>query len=264
MKHKCFLHKPLGFKMKNFLILVVISILFPLFASADTIVLKNGMRIENVRAWEEDGQVKCYRFGSLIGYLKKNVRKIEKGEVKKEINEANLLGNEARPDSDELYYLQKKQIDLQIKSLEKFEVIKVYDGDTFMAEGHSIKIMARLIGIDAPETANKRKQKPEQPYSQNAKKYLVKMILNKTVPIKSYGMGPYNRLLVEVFADHRNVNLELLRSGLAEAYNGKLPKGFNVSSYKKAEMKARKSRKGIWSLGNKYVSPEKWRKIYNK
>ncbi|RZB29985.1 MAG: hypothetical protein SRB1_02265 [Desulfobacteraceae bacterium Eth-SRB1] len=27
-----------------------------------------------------------------------------------------------------------------------------------MAEGHSIKIMARLIGIDAPETANKRKK----------------------------------------------------------------------------------------------------------
>jgi len=160
--------------MKNFFILVVLSILFPLFASADTIILKNGMRIENVRAWEEDGQVKCYRFGSLIGYLKKNVQKIEKGELTEDVNVANFLGNEARPDSDELYYFQKKQIDLQIKSLEKFKVIKVYDGDTFMAEGHSITIMARLVGIDAPETANKRKQKPGQPYSQNAKKYLAK------------------------------------------------------------------------------------------
>ena len=90
------------------------------------------------------------------------------------------------------------------------------------------------------------------------------MILNKTVQIKSYGMGPYNRLLAEVFAAHRNVNLELLRSGFAEAYNGKLPKAFDVSPYKKAEMKARKSQKGIWSLGSKHISPGIWRKIYNK
>ncbi len=250
--------------MKNFFILVVLSILFPLFASADTIILKNDMRIENVRAWEEDGQVKCYRFGSLIGYLKKNVQKIEKRELTEDVNVADFPGNETRPDSDELYYFQKKQIDFQIKSLEKFKVIKVYDGDTFMAEGHSITIMARLVGIDAPETAKKRKQKPGQPYSQNAKKYLAKIILNKTVRIKSYGMGPYNRLLSEVFADHRNVNLELLRLGFAEVYNGRLPKSFDVLPYKKAEMKARKSRKGIWSLGSKHVSPGKWRKMYNK
>jgi len=250
--------------MKNFLILAVLSMLFPLFASADTIVLKNGKRIENVRAWEEDGQVKCYRFGSLIGYLKKNVQKIEKEELKEKVNEANLLGKKARSDSDERDCFQEKQSRLQIKSLEKFKVIKVYDGDTFMAAGHNIKIMARLVGIDTPETANKRRQKPGQPYSQKAGKYLAKMVLNKTVQIRSYGIDSYNRLLTEVFAGNRNVNLELLRSGFAEVYNGKSPKGFDLAPYRKAEKKARESRKGIWSLGSKYVSPKKWRKVYNK
>ena len=250
--------------MKSFFILVVLLMLFPLFASADTIVLKNGRRVENVRAWEENGQIKCYKFGSLIGYLKKNVQRIEKGELKEKVNEANLFGEKARADSDETDYFQKKQIDFQIKSLEKFKVIKVYDGDTFMAEGQNIKIMARLVGIDAPETANKRKQKPEQPYSQKAKKYLAKILLNKTVQIKSYGIEPYNRQLTEVFVDNRNVNLELLRSGFAEVYNGKLPEDFDVAPYREAEMKARKSQKGIWSLGSKHVSPDKWRKMYNK
>ncbi len=231
----------------NYLISFVLSmLLFPLFSSADTIVLKNGRRIENVRAWEEDGQVKCYRFGSLIGYLKENVQRIEEEELNEKLNEANLLGKEERLD------------------LEKFKVIKVYDGDTFMAEGHNIKIMARLVGIDTPEKANKRKQKPGQPYSQKAGEYLAKMILNKTIKIKSYGIESYNRLLTEVFAGNRNVNLELLRAGFAEVYNGKLPKGFDIAPYRKAEMKAKESKKGIWSLGSKYISPKKWRNMYNK
>lgn len=233
--------------MMNYLISFVLSmLLFPLFSSADTIVLKNGRRIENVRAWEEDGQVKCYRFGSLIGYLKENVQRIEEEELNEKLNEANLLGKEERLD------------------LEKFKVIKVYDGDTFMAEGHNIKIMARLVGIDTPEKANKRKQKPGQPYSQKAGEYLAKMILNKTIKIKSYGIESYNRLLTEVFAGNRNVNLELLRAGFAEVYNGKLPKGFDIAPYRKAEMKAKESKKGIWSLGSKYISPKKWRNMYNK
>ena len=233
--------------MKNFLISFVLSILLlPSFASADTIVLKNGRRIENVRVWREDGQIKCYRFGSLIGYLKENVQRIEEEELNEKLNEANLFENKERLD------------------LEKFKVIKVYDGDTFMAEGHNIKIMVRLIGIDTPEKANKKKQKPGQPYSQKAGEYLAKMILNKMVKIKSYGIGSYNRLLAEVFVDNKNVNLELLGSGFAEVYNGKLSKNFDIAPYRKAEMKARESQKGIWSLGSKYISPKKWRSMYNK
>ena len=245
-----------------FYILVIILILFPSFTSADTIVLKNGRIIENVMVWEEDGQIKYYRLGALICYLKKNVQRIEKKELEENVNKANLFGKKVVSDNDEPDYFQKKQIEFQRKSLEKFKVIKVYDGDTFVAEGHSIKIMARLVGIDAPETANKRKQKPEQPYSQSAEKYLAKMVLNKMVWIKSYGMEHYNRLLTEVFTDNKNVNLELVKAGFAEVYNGKIPKGFDVAPYREAEAKAKKSRKGIWSLGNNYVSPAKWRKMY--
>ena len=68
--------------------------------------------------------------------------------------------------------------------------VEVYDGDTIKAVGHDIEIKVRLVGIDAPETA-KKKRKHGQPYSQEAKKYLSSLILNKTVDIKGHGLCRY-------------------------------------------------------------------------
>ena len=70
----------------------------------------------------------------------------------------------------------------------QFKVTKVYDGDTIMAEGHDIIIYVLLAGIDAPEIGS-RKQQRGQPYGQEVKKYLEKLILNKTVDIKGYVNG---------------------------------------------------------------------------
>jgi len=82
----------------------------------------------------------------------------------------------------------------------QFKVTKVYDGDTIMAEGHDIIIYVLLAGIDGPEIGS-RKQQRGQPYGQEAKKYLEKLILNKTVDIKGYGLGPYpfNHLIGEIY-----------------------------------------------------------------
>lgn len=72
----------------------------------------------------------------------------------------------------------------------------------------------RLVGIDAPETA-KGKRKPDQPFSQRAKKHLAKMVLNKVVDFKGYGLGPYNRVLGIITSEARNFNLEMVKAGLA-------------------------------------------------
>jgi len=53
----------------------------------------------------------------------------------------------------------------------QFKITRVYDGDRVMALGHGIRIMVRLVGIDAPETSH-NKRKPGQPYSQRSEKYL--------------------------------------------------------------------------------------------
>ena len=76
----------------------------------------------------------------------------------------------------------------------QFKVTRVYDGDTVKAAGHDIEIKVRLIGIDTPETS-KKKRDPGQPYSQRAKEYLAGLVLNKTVDVTGYGLGPYNRVL---------------------------------------------------------------------
>jgi len=51
----------------------------------------------------------------------------------------------------------------------------------------------------------------------------------------------------------------MIRQGMAEVYRGKPPGGFNTELYLKAEKEARESGKGVWSQGDKYISPSQWR-----
>ncbi len=149
----------------------------------------------------------------------------------------------------------------QNSDAEEFKVTKVFDGDTFEAVNSAHKIRVRLAGIDAPETA--KRQSPAQPYSRKSKEYLENAVLNRTVQIKGYGMDQYNRQLAEVFVSGKNINIGLLEAGLAEVYQGKLPEALDAQAYRQAEMNARNSRKGIWGIGNSYVSPKTWRKLHN-
>ena len=142
--------------------------------------------------------------------------------------------------------------------LGRFTVTYVYDGDSFEARGHNLTIQVRLVGIDAPETGKKGHW--GQPFSRRAKNFLDRAIGNRIVLLKGYGSDSYNRQLAEVFADDSNIGLELVESGLAETYSGVLPEGFNAAAYKQAEIRAKKAGLGIWSLGDSYESPFRYRK----
>ncbi len=145
----------------------------------------------------------------------------------------------------------------------QFKVVRVYDGDTLKATGHNIEIKVRLVGIDAPETS-KKKNEPGQPFSKQATKYLANLVLNETVEIKGYGLDRYNRILGVVFVNGWNANLEMVKAGVAEVYRGKPSRGFDLKLYKDAEAKAKGSKKGMWSLGDKNISPKEWRKMRRK
>ena len=142
----------------------------------------------------------------------------------------------------------------------QFTIIRVADGDTIEAKGHDIETKVKLVGIDAPETS-KKKSGIGQPYSQQAKKYLTELVLNKTVDVKEYGLGPSNRPLVVIYLDGKNINLEMVKQGLAQVYRGKYPYGFDITPYLQAETEACKAGRGMWSQGEKYVSPKEWRKM---
>ena len=141
----------------------------------------------------------------------------------------------------------------------QFKITRVYDGDTVKAQGHDIEITVRLVGIDAPETSKKKGQ-PGQPYSQQAKKYLAGLVLNTTVDIKGYGLDRYNRTLGVIHLGNQNINLEMVKAGLAEVYRGKPPRDLKIELYLEAEKQAKEALRGLWSLGDKYISPKDWRK----
>ncbi|OQX28240.1 MAG: hypothetical protein BWK80_01105 [Desulfobacteraceae bacterium IS3] len=227
-------------------IYLVFLLLFPFAASADTLILKNGNRIETSRAWEEGGLIKCRRFGAVVGYPKESVERIEHSET------PDASGESSDSSFEKSETLSEDEEDL-------FEITSVYDGDTVTAEKYSRKIKIRLMGIDAPESA--RGAMPSQPYSDASKKYLQNRVLNKRVRLKFYGEDRYGRYLAEVFLRETNVNLELISAGLAEVYQGKMEKNFDSSAYREAETEAKSLRKGMWVWEKYHISPRKWRRM---
>ena len=142
---------------------------------------------------------------------------------------------------------------------DQLRVVRVTEGDTIKAAVDHMEIIVRLVGIDAPEKSRK-KGEPGQPYSRKATKYLTSLILKKTITIKEYGTDRYGRILGVVFVNGTNANLEMVKAGLAEVYRGRQPRYFNVKIYQDAETDAKKAGRGMWSLGDKYISPRDWRK----
>lgn len=142
----------------------------------------------------------------------------------------------------------------------QFKVTRVYDGDTLGVGGRGIELKVRLAGIDAPEISRSTRD-PDQPYSYNAKRYLADLVLNKTVSVDRYGLDSDDRVIGVVYVGTKNVNLEMIKAGLAEVYQGMPPKGLDLGAYRREEKKAREAGKGMWALGNRYISPKDWHKI---
>ena len=135
----------------------------------------------------------------------------------------------------------------------QFHVLKVYDGDTIQVDKMGKTFTVRLAGIDAPEN--------NQPFSEEAKKYLTDLCLNQTADIKAYGTDRYGRTLGTVVLFYTtDASLEMIKAGLAEIYRGRFPKGLDSRLYKEAESEARKKGLGMWSLGAEYISPRDWKR----
>ena len=60
-----------------------------------------------------------------------------------------------------------------------------------------------------------------------------------------------------------NVNIEMIKAGLAEVYRGIPAKDLEISAYRDAENKAKADIKGIWELRDQYFAPSDWREMYD-
>ena len=75
------------------------------------------------------------------------------------------------------------------------------------------------------------------------------LALNQAVEIKEYGHDRYGRILAVVFLEGKNVNLEMIKVGLAEVCREKRAPGFDPAPHEEAEKKAKAEKKGIRTQG---------------
>jgi micrococcal nuclease len=144
---------------------------------------------------------------------------------------------------------------------QEYQVDRVINGDTLKVEGDQGKLTVRLVGIDAPAISDLENESG-QPFHKAATNHLAGLVQHKTVYIKFYGSDEAGRMMGEVFVRDRNVNIEMVRDGFAEVYRGEPASGLDMGPYWKAEKEAVADKRGMWALGDQYISPREWRRMH--
>ena len=106
--------------------------------------------------------------------------------------------------------------------------------------------------IDAPETA--------QGENGTQATLVLKQLLGAgPVAIRPQTVDRYWRIVAEVYAGGRNVNLEMVRLGMAYAYRQYLSGCDETNAYLGAGAQAERGRQGVWRWGSE-VKPWDFRK----
>ena len=128
------------------------------------------------------------------------------------------------------------------------KVVAITDGDTFkLLIQDSIVHRIRIANIDSPER--------KQPFSTKAKQFTSNAIFGKTVNVEVLSTDRYGRLIgIVIYNDSLNLNLELVKNGLAWHYI----KYSNDSLLQKLENEARRNKIGLWQDVNA-IPPWEWR-----
>lgn len=115
---------------------------------------------------------------------------------------------------------------------------RVVDGDTIDINGQRV----RLEGIDAPETAQTCTAKDGKPWpcGHAATKALQALIAGEDLACDSRGTDKYGRILGVCYADGRDINAAMVRTGFAWAFVR------YSKSYTADEAEAQAARAGIW------------------
>ncbi len=90
-------------------------------------------------------------------------------------------------------------------------VVRVTDGDTLWIQlpGEFEWLQVRFYGVDAPESEWTNVW-PAQPFSAEAKKFVIDQVPGKEVSIRLKDEATYGRAVGEVFIDGKSLSRELL------------------------------------------------------
>ena len=131
--------------------------------------------------------------------------------------------------------------------LAAWTVVKVSDGDTVWVKDGGERVKVRLDKIDAPES--------DQKWGKESREELSQMVMGREVELKGDKTDRYGRRLSVIWCEGREVNLELVKLGLAwhYAYHDQ------TEAYREAEAEARREKRGLWKDENP-INPYEWRK----
>lgn len=127
-------------------------------------------------------------------------------------------------------------------------VVHISDGDTLtcLAKGNK-QIKVRLAEIDAPEK--------KQAFVQKSKLALSNMVFKQNVRLDEQGKDRYQRTLAIVYYQNKNVNLEMVKQGMAWAYE----QYSRDPIYLQEQERARAKRVGLWADSHP-IEPSKRRR----
>jgi endonuclease YncB( thermonuclease family) len=138
--------------------------------------------------------------------------------------------------------------------LEAVRVVGVSDGDTItVLDRSNNQHKIRLAGIDAPES--------RQAFGERAKQQLSDLVFGKTVTVLFDKQDRYGRTVGKVLFDGVDVNLAMLRAGMAwfyRAYASEQPVA-DQADYAAGETEAREAVRGLWGDA-KPTAPWAWRR----
>lgn len=135
------------------------------------------------------------------------------------------------------------------------EVIGLADGDTItVLDSGKRSFRVRLAGIDAPERS--------QAFGSRARQHLASLVFRKRVLVEYEKVDRYGRIIGKVIVDSLDVNLEMVRKGLAWHYKAFASEQAPAdhSAYAQAEKDAQRERLGLWADRNP-VAPWDFRRL---
>jgi endonuclease YncB( thermonuclease family) len=135
-------------------------------------------------------------------------------------------------------------------------VVGISDGDTVtILDASKAPRKIRLLGIDAPESS--------QPFGKAAKQALSNRILMKSVTVLAKSMDRYNRVLGKIQCGGTDINLDMVRAGLAWHYKHYADDQFpgDAGLYAQAEREARTQHRGLWKSPDP-MEPWQWRQSH--
>jgi len=147
-------------------------------------------------------------------------------------------GNTATPVSKESISKSPNIYTVQPMGLPRFKVTSVVDGNTVILEGIT---RVRLIGIKAPDQ--------DEEYGIEATDFLKTLVEGRDVYFQLDDQNPRDdlgRLRGIIYVDNKNVNIEIVRAGLAHIFPT-TPSIVGYNDWMYFWNEAREAKRGMWS-----------------